>query len=163
MSRFASSGHARIVAVITPEGGLRGITSAALGAGTGGRAPMPRPNLVDALTSCLAMLEEDPERFQRAAVVWHARWCTLIPALTLAEAHAALAALEALPGRHAGDGAQTLRALCDRHGLPEVAAVLDAWAVRRETIGVLPWPRTAQSASNTPMTTEHPRKTKSSA
>jgi hypothetical protein len=57
--------------------------------------------------------------------MWHARWCTLVPALTLAEAQVALANLEALQGPDAVEGARALRSLFDRHGSLELAVVLE--------------------------------------
>jgi hypothetical protein len=47
--------------------------------------------------------------------------------LTLAEAQSALAGLEAMQTADAIEGAQVLRQLCDRHGFPDVVAVLDRW------------------------------------
>jgi hypothetical protein len=131
MTRFASSRHARIVAVITPGEGLHVVASEGSRADRQGRTTLARPTLVDALTSCLVMLQDEPERFQRAAVVWHARWCTLVPALTLAEAQVALANLKALQGPSAVEGTRALRRLFDRHGSRELAVVLEDWIARR--------------------------------
>lgn len=83
--------------------------------------------LDDALVICLAVLDETPDSFQQAAAVWHARWCTFSPSLTLADAHVALDALQALPGPAPVEGARSLRALSERHGHDEVIAVLDEW------------------------------------
>lgn len=76
---------------------------------------------------CLAVLDETPDSFQQAAAVWHARWCTFSPSLTLADAHVALDALQALPGPAPAEGARSLRALSERHGHDEVVAVLAEW------------------------------------
>jgi len=67
--------------------------------------------LDDALVICLAVLDETPDSFQQAAAVWHARWCTFSPSLTLAYAHVALDALQALPGPAPAEGARSLRAV----------------------------------------------------
>ena len=83
--------------------------------------------LDDALVVCLAVLDEEPALYERVAATWHARWCTFLPKLTLADALVALKALEALPGPRGGDGARALRELSARHGLEEVAEVLDDW------------------------------------
>lgn len=89
--------------------------------------------LDDALRICLAYLDESRDRFEPRAVAWHARWCCEAPALTLAEAGAALRAVGALagPSSEAIAGAKTLRALSLRHGLEDVAAELGAWVSQR--------------------------------
>jgi hypothetical protein len=98
----------RVLAIIAPGDGPHLIT-AATPAPHGVRPVLPRVALDEALKLCLALLEEDPPRFQRAATAWHARWCTQLPMLTLAEAQVALAALEALTGPDPTTGARELR------------------------------------------------------
>jgi hypothetical protein len=66
----------------------------------------PRVSLADELAMCLDILEEDPERFERAATSWHARWCSDIADLTLVDAHTALTALESLAGPNGTDAAR---------------------------------------------------------
>jgi hypothetical protein len=127
MTSPGSSPDARVVAVIDP--GARPHLVAAVGMNAPDRRPISPslPRLDSALSACLATLRDEPARFERAAMVWHARWCTLLPELTLAEAKLALGGLEALQGPQAVEGAQALRRLCDLHGLADVAGVLDRW------------------------------------
>lgn len=87
----------------------------------------PRVSLADELALCLSMLDNDPERFERAATSWHARWCSDLADLTLVDAHTALSALESLAGPNGGDAARVLRYLCVRHGQRAVAKVLERW------------------------------------
>jgi hypothetical protein len=70
--------------------------------------------LADAVQVLLLMLEADDPAFEAAAVRWIARFTTECGGTTLAEAHAALEALDALP---AADAHATLTALLNRHGL----------------------------------------------
>ncbi len=93
---------------------------------------LPRAPLDDALRICLGYLEEEPERFEPAAVVWHARWCMHAPELTFAEAISTLEAVQALRGPSATHAAHTLQILSDRHGLDEVAVVLAHWIAARD-------------------------------
>ena len=92
----------------------------------------PRVSLADELATCLDMLEEDPERFERAATSWHARWCSDIADLTLVDAHTALTALESLAGPDGTDAARVLRYLCARHGQRGTSEVLERWIEHRE-------------------------------
>ena len=91
--------------------------------------PLPsavvRGSLRDGLLVCLGLLATDPERFERAAVVWHRRWCAEQPGLGFAESRAALSALEALPGPDPEAAAAALRSACPQ--TDGVEEVLDAW------------------------------------
>jgi hypothetical protein len=77
------------------------------------------------------MLEEDPDRLERAAAIWHARWCSDIAALTLVDAHTALTALESLAGSNGTDAARVLRYLCARHGERGTSEILERWIEHR--------------------------------
>jgi hypothetical protein len=97
--------------------------------GTATCRPVPsavlRGSLRDGLLVCLGLLATDPERFERAAIVWHRRWCAERPGIGFAESRAALSALEALPGSAPEAAAARLRAACPQtEGVEEV---LDAW------------------------------------
>jgi hypothetical protein len=70
--------------------------------------------LVDALSVLLLMLDEDDGAFDAAAVRWIRRFTGECRGVTLAEAHAAVEALGALP---ASDASATLAALLKRHGV----------------------------------------------
>jgi hypothetical protein len=70
--------------------------------------------LVDALSVLLLMLDEGDRAFDAAAVRWIRRFTGECRGVTLAEAHAAVEALGALP---ASDASATLAALLKRHGV----------------------------------------------
>ena len=78
----------------------------------------------------LGLLRREPERFEAAAVAWHARLCEALPGVEIDESRAALAALKAFEGSDPSRGALDLRAFCQRHGLDELTAVIDAWLAR---------------------------------
>lgn len=90
--------------------------------------------LDDGLMVCLGLLAGDPERFAPAAVAWHARLCAWVPGIGFGESRAALAALEAVAGPDPAAAARALSAICDRHGLDQVATALDAWLERRPPV-----------------------------
>src|SRR4051794_26293385 len=80
-------------------------------------AEIPAVSLADALQ--LLLLARDAgerERFDRAAVRWHALLC-LENRLSVQEAVLALSAVNALSGAGAAAAAHALGAVCDRHGL----------------------------------------------
>ena len=106
----------------------------------------PRVSLADELATCLDMLDEDPERFERAATSWHARWCSDIADLTLVDAHTALTALESLAGPNGTDAARVLRYLCARHGQRGTSEVLERWIEHRARGMGSPRPLNAGSA-----------------
>jgi hypothetical protein len=80
---------------------------------------------------CLGLLAEERDRFEPAAVAWHARWCASLPGVPFAESRVALCALEALMGPHPSAGALTLSDVCRRRGVEGVASVLDRWLEAR--------------------------------
>jgi hypothetical protein len=96
--------------------------------------PLPsailRGSLDGGLLVCLGLLRRAPERFEAAAVAWHARWCEALPGVGIDESRAALAALKAFEGSDPSSGALALRAHCERHGLDKLTAVIDAWLSR---------------------------------
>ena len=86
-----------------------------------------RESLADNLLRCLGLLADEPARFAGAATSWHAHWCLCVPQLTLADAVRARRAVDALAGPDAVPAARSLRALFDRHGLHDLADVLERW------------------------------------
>jgi hypothetical protein len=70
--------------------------------------------LADALSVLLLMLDEDDGAYDAAAVRWVGRFTGECRGVTLAETHAAVEALGALP---ASDASSTLAALLRRHGV----------------------------------------------
>jgi hypothetical protein len=89
-------------------------------------AELGRLSLGDALAVTLVFLPQDPARYERACVRWHARWC-LEARPRADEAGLALAALRALPGpaRHAAG--EALLELLERRGIRDAARVMSAW------------------------------------
>ena len=72
-------------------------------------------SLPDALELVL-LLVDDPGRFQRAALHWHARYCAEVPDVGFEEAHAVLACLSGLAGRRPKPVAAALAELVRRRG-----------------------------------------------
>ena len=87
-------------------------------------------SLPDALELVL-LLADDPARFRRAALRWHARYCGEIPDVGFEEAHAVLACLAGLAGlagRRPKPAAAALAELVRRRGLERASEVLIRWA-----------------------------------
>jgi hypothetical protein len=99
------------------------------------RQQLPRVALGQAL-EILLRWRGDP-RFDAGAVAWHARLAGHCPGLTLDDAERALVALGELGGSSPDVGALALRALCERHHLEDVAAVLTDWLEQRHSFGGL--------------------------
>jgi len=98
------------------------------------RERLPRVSLDEALEILLTW-RYDSARFDSGAVAWQARLAGHAPRLSLAEAADTLDALCELGGCNPELGAYALRALCRRHGLEDVARVLDAWLGDRQSYG----------------------------
>ena len=74
--------------------------------------------LGDALSLLLLMAAKQDERYERAALVWHARFEREVPTLTIEESLLALSALAALERIEKDDTAQqALAVLCRRHAI----------------------------------------------
>jgi len=74
-------------------------------------AELPRVDLGDALAVCVAIREAEPERFERAALRWLARFCVERPRATVADVQLAAGAFESMASEP--DAAlETLRRLC---------------------------------------------------
>jgi hypothetical protein len=86
-------------------------------------------NLPDALEIVLLLVNE-PQRFRRAALRWHARYCGELPDVGFEEAHAVLACLAGLAGRRPKAAAHALAELVHRRGLERAGEVLVSWARR---------------------------------
>jgi hypothetical protein len=84
-------------------------------------------SLPDALELVL-LLVDDPKRFRRAALQWHARYCGDLPDVGFEEAHAVLACLAGLAGRRPKPAASALAELVHRRGLEGASEVLNRWA-----------------------------------
>ena len=89
-------------------------------------ADLGRLSLADALAVTLVFLPTEPERYERASIRWHARWC-LESTPRPDEAALALAALRALPGPARLAGAEALGGLLEAAGMEECLRVLEEW------------------------------------
>jgi hypothetical protein len=83
--------------------------------------------LTDSLELLLLIREKSPERFGRAALRWHGRYCREVN-VELEEAQAILATLAALAGERKRNAAFALAELLSRRGLERPCEVLVAWA-----------------------------------
>jgi hypothetical protein len=90
-----------------------------------------RLSLEDALALTLLYRDQDPARFERAVLRWHARFCVETRSLTTQDAQLALSALIALRGPRPDAGARALVALFDSLVMTEAAAVMHDWLSRR--------------------------------
>jgi hypothetical protein len=68
-------------------------------------------SLGDALSVCVAIRDAEPERFERAALRWIARYCVERPNVTLVEVRAAAEAFERMAQRPE-DALTRLQQLC---------------------------------------------------
>jgi hypothetical protein len=80
-------------------------------------------SLPDALELVL-LLVDDPKRFRRAALRWHARYCAEVPDVGFEEAHAVLAYLAGLAGRRPKLSAAALAEIVRRRGLERASEAL---------------------------------------
>jgi hypothetical protein len=92
--------------------------------------------LTEALELCLLVVEKEPERFQRAALRWHGRYCREYRDVDLDEGQAVLATLGALAGRRRCNAALALAELLSRRGLERACEVLVSWARRGSSDGL---------------------------
>ncbi len=91
----------------------------------------PRLDLKDALSICIAMVDEDPSLHHAATGMWHAL-APFVPGLTNAQADLALDVLDALRGPDAASRLRTLRRRASRRDLADLVFVLDQWLAHRE-------------------------------
>jgi uncharacterized protein YceH (UPF0502 family) len=91
---------------------------------------LPNVGLVEALELCLLLCDRAPEKYGRAALRWHGRYCREVGDVTLEDAQAILATLALLPTVR-GRGASALSDLLSRRGLERAGEVLNAWSASR--------------------------------
>jgi hypothetical protein len=84
--------------------------------------------LVEALELVLLLREKAPERFGRAALRWHGRYCREVRDVDLEGSQAVLATLIALRGSRGAAAARALAELLDRRGLERAGEALVRWA-----------------------------------
>ena len=93
-------------------------------------AELPRVDLADALALCL-LLRDDGERFERAIVRWHGRFCLEVGGVGAGEAQLALSALRSTARPEFEAGARALIVLLEQHGLDAAAEADEQWLERR--------------------------------
>jgi hypothetical protein len=84
-------------------------------------------SLPDALELVLLLVDE-PRRFRRAALRWHARYCADVADVGFEEAQAVLACLAGLAGRRPKAAAAAFASLVHRRGLERASEALIRWA-----------------------------------
>src|SRR5918994_2530039 len=84
-------------------------------------------SLPDALELVLLLVDE-PARFRRPPLRWHARYCADVPDVGFEEAQAVLACLAGLAGRRPKAAASALAELVHRRGLERASEALARWA-----------------------------------
>jgi hypothetical protein len=99
----------------------RGNTLAAMSAA----AELDHVGLGDALELLLLLADDqDRERFERAVIRWHARYCQQARDVTPTEGQAVLALLAMLSGPRRPQASCALAQLCDRSGMLPIAEIL---------------------------------------
>jgi hypothetical protein len=85
--------------------------------------------LTEALELCLLLIEKSPERFGRAALRWHGRYCREVADVDLDEGVIVLGLLAALRARGAKVAASALAEVLGRHrGLERACETHVAWS-----------------------------------
>jgi hypothetical protein len=87
--------------------------------------------LSDALALCALLAEKEPERFDRAAVRWHARYALELPGVTLAESQLVLASVASLASPRPQAARQALTELAAARRLHGFASALRRFASER--------------------------------
>ena len=85
---------------------------------------MEQMTLANALALTLLISEENPERYERAAMRWHARFVEEARGLSLPDSRLVLAALDSLPGAGRTAAARALAQLGRTYGVNGLEAVL---------------------------------------
>jgi hypothetical protein len=94
-------------------------------------AEMPHVGLVEALELCLLLCAAEPQRYERAALRWHGRFCAEVRGIELDEAQVILAALAALRGSRRSEAAHALAELVHGQGLERASEALIRWSAAR--------------------------------
>jgi hypothetical protein len=116
---------------VTSQGSARARFGRALATGNptivlAAAAELGQLTLTDALAVTLVLLPADRDRYDRAAVRWHARWCLEVRPVA-DESQLALAALRALRGPARQAAADALVELLDTRGPRAASKVLADW------------------------------------
>jgi hypothetical protein len=91
--------------------------------------------LLEALELCLLLREKAPEKYSRAAVRWHSRFARELPAVTIEDSQAVLAALGAIAGEHGQSAARALAEVLNGLSFEQARDVLMRWARTGEAAG----------------------------
>jgi hypothetical protein len=98
-------------------------------------AELEHVGLTEALELVLLLHAKAPERFGRAALRWHGRYCREVADADLEEGQAVLAALSALRSKRKGAAARALAELLDRRGFERAGEILVRWSNGHHTLG----------------------------
>ena len=98
---------------------------------TAAASELPSLTLVDAMAVCLVYAQHDSDRFDRAIVRWHARFCLEARGMEPGAAQLALSAALALRRPEAPAAARVLAEICAQHRLGRVTDLLRGWAETR--------------------------------
>jgi hypothetical protein len=90
--------------------------------------PKRRTRQDAAVALLLLIRDQEPSKFERAALRWHARFCREAKAIAPGEALAVLALLEMLGGKRGKPAARALSELLYRRGTEPSCEVLVRWA-----------------------------------
>jgi hypothetical protein len=88
--------------------------------------------LLEALELCLLLRDKAPQKYGRAAVRWHSRFARELPAVSVEDSQAVLAALGAIAGDHGQSAARALAEVLNGLGFEQAGEVLFQWAGRTE-------------------------------
>lgn len=97
-------------------------------AAVSGAAELRHVGLSDALQLILLLRDEDPARYGRAALRWHARYCREVPGVTLSEAATVLALLAALAEETYRAAPRALAELFYGRELDQPARIVIRWS-----------------------------------
>src|SRR4051812_28542790 len=87
-------------------------------------AEIPKVPLAEALAICLLLRDQDPKRYERAAVRWHSRLCAEAR-LSLTDTSLALAALMTIGSTRPVSGFQALAGLAEEYGIDSLGTLLE--------------------------------------
>jgi hypothetical protein len=93
-------------------------------------ADLPQLGLTDALELLLLLCDRAPEKYERAALRWHGRFCRETADVTLDEGQTILALLALLPARRE-QAAHALSDVIYRRGLERACEALNSWGSHR--------------------------------
>lgn len=84
--------------------------------------------LLEALELCLLLRDKAPDKYGRAAVRWHGRYCREVQSVSIEEGQAVLGLLAAIAGDRGYCAARALAELLDERALEQAAETLVRWS-----------------------------------